>query len=481
MSFKLNIFYILVLLFFPFCLPTYSQQILDEMQLIDISQEQAIRSTVIRDPQQALLIVKTQISQLRILSNNIINKSEQVEPGTWHVRLAPGTHRLSFQADGFISVQQRFYFNPKDVKGIRIRVIPAAEKKEEKNVGVIVIQSTPDSAAVYLNQQFYGVTPYLGKTLAGQYKLELRKEPYVPHEETIIIISGETHPVNVELGTSLGTVHVVSNPEKARVAIDERFIGETPLQFGKIGKGLHTLTITLENYEKFETEFEISSENRTKTYNVPLILLESSLNIEGTPRGAQINIDGKAFGLIPIEKAKINFGRHDIAVKKQGFFDYEQNILINKAGSYNINIQLEPKSKYSALLYSTFLPGSGQVYAGRKTQGIIVGLAALGSAATSFIFNNSYLDKRDKYIADKNAYDINTDLGKMESLYNTMQDGYSTMEDAESKSKIMFGIMAAVWLYNVLDAMLFFPDQTGFNLRAETNDLSTQLILSIKL
>ena len=43
------------------------------------------------------------------------------------------------------------------------------------------------------------------------------------------------------------------------------------------------------------------------------------------------------------------------------------------------------------------------------------------------------------------------------------------------------GIMAAVWLYNVVDSILFFPDQSGINIRAETDDSSTQLVLSIKL
>jgi len=62
----------LIVILLLFCYPAFAQQILDEMQLIDISNDQTIRSTVIRDPEQALLIVKTQISTLRIQSNNII-------------------------------------------------------------------------------------------------------------------------------------------------------------------------------------------------------------------------------------------------------------------------------------------------------------------------------------------------------------------------------------------------------------------------
>jgi len=106
-----------------------AQEYLDEMELIDISKEQQIRSTIIRDPDQALLIVQTHIPNLRFQSNNVIHKIEQPRSGTWQIRLAPGTHRMSFQADGFMATQKRYYFNPKQVIGVKIRVIPSAERQ----------------------------------------------------------------------------------------------------------------------------------------------------------------------------------------------------------------------------------------------------------------------------------------------------------------------------------------------------------------
>ena len=47
-----------------------AQQIFDEMELIDISDEPDIKSSIIRDPNQALLIVRSQISDLSFQSNN---------------------------------------------------------------------------------------------------------------------------------------------------------------------------------------------------------------------------------------------------------------------------------------------------------------------------------------------------------------------------------------------------------------------------
>ena len=91
------------------------QQILDEMELVDISNTTEITGFVLQDPNQALLIVKSQISGLRFLSNNFIHRLEQREPGKWFIFLTPGTHRISFQAEGFISAHDRFFFKAKEV------------------------------------------------------------------------------------------------------------------------------------------------------------------------------------------------------------------------------------------------------------------------------------------------------------------------------------------------------------------------------
>jgi hypothetical protein len=66
-------------------LPLTAQQFLDEMEVSDISDSPEIKGNIVRDPKQALLIVKSQISQLRFLSNNFINNLQEREPGKWYI------------------------------------------------------------------------------------------------------------------------------------------------------------------------------------------------------------------------------------------------------------------------------------------------------------------------------------------------------------------------------------------------------------
>jgi len=183
-----------------------SQQFLDEMELTEISNEADIKSTIIRNPKQALLIVKTQVPGIRFQSNNTIFKIKQIEEGLYQLNLMPGTHRIVFQAEGFISNKQRFYFNPKDVKGVRIRVIPAQKQKEDKNSGIMVIRSRPDSAGIYINDDFYGRTPYIGKFIAGRYNLKIQKKNFLTYSEEVIIRPSETLPIQVKLNRAVDSL-----------------------------------------------------------------------------------------------------------------------------------------------------------------------------------------------------------------------------------------------------------------------------------
>jgi len=481
MRLKYPIFKIFIYCSFILWYPVYAQQFLDEMELLDISDNQDIRSTIIRDPQQALLIVKTQISTMRIQSNNIIHKSEQVEPGTWHIHVAPGTHRISFQAEQFISVQRRFYFNAKEVIGIMIRVIPAARRKEEKNTGIVVIQSEPDSAEVYLNDQYYGITPYIGKILAGRYKLGLKREPFLPYEQPIIIISNETLPVNITLNRTLGSMEVYSNPNGVEIELDGQIIGVTPLNFSKIEKGNHILKASLEYYNSFTTEFSISEEKKSHKFNIVLKPKESQLMFKGAPQSALVKINGEELGNLPIERTNINYGIYNLHVSKPGFHSHEQRITIEKSEPYIYEIKLKPKSKPLALLYSAVIPGSGQIYSDRITQGAIIGGTALFGVAFSILSGNNYASRKEDYLADRAEYDNNTDLGKMNDLYVQMQNSYDTMEKAYDTKQIVLGITAAIWLYNLIDVILFFPGQEGFYFTSNAHGEHTMLTLSLEL
>ena len=71
-------------------------------------------------------------------------------------------------------------------------------------------------------------------------------------------------------------------------------------------------------------------------------------------------------------------------------------------------------------------------------------------------------------------------MGKMDELYQTQQDHYNEMKDAHQRAQLMWGLTIAVWLYNMADAVFFFPDQNGIELKGETHASCSKLVLHIR-
>lgn len=446
----------------------FGQQFLDEMDIQDISNEADVRSTIIRDPDQALLIVKTQIPGIRFVSNNIIHQTKQVETGLYRLYLNPGTHRIVFQAEGFISSTQRFYFNPKETKGVQIRVVSAAKKKEDRNSGIVVIKSEPDNAEVYINGDFYGRTPYLGKLLAGRYELELRIMDHIPEKEHIVVLPGETIPLDRHIRPQT-KIEIISDPANAELTIDSEKVGQTPFTIDGLHIGKHKIKLELDNHLVMEDEILIRSALDTLTFNYSLNKKVSQLVIDGFPARSKISLNDLLIGYTPVKSYEVPFGSYRLMASKDGYHPYYKQIEVNKIEPYAISINLEPKSMTRALIFSALIPGSGQFYLDQNSKGLLLGAAALGSAGLAFYYFNEFNSKSDQYDIDKLNYENNIDMTSMTSLYDKMEQSYREMEDAASMSNLLIGAAVTIWAINIMDIALFAPRKQGVEINAGAN------------
>jgi TM2 domain-containing membrane protein YozV len=212
-----------------------------------------------------------------------------------------------------------------------------------------------------------------------------------------------------------------------------------------------------------------------------LNILQSRLAIHGSPINSNIEINGTRIGTLPLSERTIGFGLHNITVSKPGFYTYNKSLLVNKSDLYTISINLSPKSRTSATLYSTLLPGSGQIYSGRTTQGILLGAASLGGLAVTFALNSSYQDKRNQYLDNKQAYEDNTDPDRMTDLYNSMLSSYDNMESTYNSARVAGILTTVIWVYNIVDTYIFFPKQSGVQLDAYSDGDRALLSLYLSL
>jgi len=251
------------------------------------------------------------------------------------------------------------------------------------------------------------------------------------------------------------------------------------LFFRNIILGEHRIQIDEQKFITIDETFELTEEQNFLQLNYPLEYKKFVLNFSGAPNNAEVNIDGKRVGKLPLRDLKMNFGEYNLKVSKPGFYKYEKNIILNKEQPYNFNIKLDPKSKGIATLLSAFIPGSGQFYSDREMTGIILGAASIGAAISGFYLHNQYKDKKDLYFVNKDNYEQNIDLTRMTSLYSTLKDSHKGMEDTYNTSRIILGIAATIWIYNIVDSYIFFPKQGTINTNVSANENSGNLSINI--
>ncbi len=244
--------------------------------------------------------------------------------------------------------------------------------------GLIVIESEPQNATIYLDDRKKGPfaqTPWSG-AIEGEHKIIVEKRGFVIAEKPI---SGDPNKLTVlsfVMGKEdfMGWIDIKSNIPKSEVFIDNQSIGsvgKTPYsQYIKPGK--HVFWVTIEGYDTYKQEIEI----------IPGGTHEVNANLKGAPIGklnvlgfgiedSTIYVDGKiACERGPCLKS-LTEGEHDVTVTRPGMKPYSRRVRIQAKTETNVKVTLAPKPGRSdaviAYVLSAAFAGGG-VFLGLQSQ-----------------------------------------------------------------------------------------------------------------
>jgi hypothetical protein len=162
---------------------------------------------------------------------------------------------------------------------------PAATTPTEKaaNVGRLLVRSSPAGAAVLLDGHDAGLTPVAVRDLEpGTHRLRVVRDGYVPEERRIVITAAQpshsiimnleprrggemrasqsTAPETIE--RDAGALVVESRPAGAKVFIDNKLMGTTPLSLAGVRAGEHALRLESEGYRRWTKQVRIAAGER---------------------------------------------------------------------------------------------------------------------------------------------------------------------------------------------------------------------------
>jgi hypothetical protein len=238
--------------------------------------------------------------------------------------------------------------------------------------GLVVIDSKPQGATIYLNDKRsgpFGKTPWQGSLESKPVRLLLEAKGWKPEERQITPRSDKLIDVYIALSEEhyLGWIEITSNIPGADVYIDRRDIGavgRTPFT-GHLKPGPHTIMLDRFGYESVEQTIDVKPGTATQ-YS---ILMKGSDKgwVTVTGRGAaggRLVIDDRPVCTLPC-RVEVAPGRRDVRVEREGMEDYQGKLDVGRGTETTIDVQLNPRPprtrQISTAVVALVLIGGGAV------------------------------------------------------------------------------------------------------------------------
>jgi len=190
--------------------------------------------------------------------------------------------------------------------------------------------------------------------------------------------------------------------------------------------------------------------------------------VKSEPPGAMVYLQGENsfVGVTPFKLAANFHGIYRITTSKKGYEKQNHVYLFNGDERGILKLNLIPKTPTKAAIRSCFVPGWGQYYSERKFSGVLINaleifsLIGMGNAIRHYNADVSAYETALKlYEKNKQSYYLR------DQYWNNVVNLHAKADDTFDKRQKWIVLACSVWLYNILDAFLFFPsfDEEIFN------------------
>jgi hypothetical protein len=212
----------------------------------------------------------------------------------------PGAHRLAAAAEGFAAFARELQLAAGAVESLAIVLAPPP--RPAPTHGVLVVASEPSGARLWID----GIprpetTPAELVDLApGQHSLTVATAS-LAYDAAIRIEAGRKTSVSAALRPRLVRVDCASDPPGARVILDGRELGVTPVSVSGVGAGEHVLAMERDGHRRWQLPLEVTGWSPAR-WNVRARL--EPLPASAAPGRRRMALP-LAASLLPIESATV--------------------------------------------------------------------------------------------------------------------------------------------------------------------------------
>lgn len=191
---------------------------------------------------------------------------------------------------------------------------------------------------------------------------------------------------------------------------------------------------------------------------------DKGITISTNPSGATVYLNGE-IDLVANTPARIPSdisGRFRAEITRPGYETWKGDLTFVPGSTRNIEIRLSRKTRVKAALRSLIIPGWGQVYSENKSRGYLITSGVIITGATLYYLDRRFDNKKSDFDIARKNYDAATRIDERNALKAILDDRQHDAYRAETDRNTAFAIGVALWGYNVLDALLFFPGDKAY-------------------
>jgi len=241
-------------------------------------------------------------------------------------KLSEGIYNFKFQKIGFETINREV--NLASNKTLEITMIAGETADRLKLPGIVTINSNPDNAEVFINNQLVGVTPYFDELIAGNYNLQIKKKMYHTQNLTFSLDEGVSKEIpEIALKEKYAVISINSNPTSAVVYLNNKRIGKTPINNKQVESGDYSINLRYDLYHDINENFTLKDGDKP-TLSYDFLPAFGTLKVSSQPSNAKVYIDGEMVGTTPYSNAKQPSAKYSVRVEKELWLGDEKNILI---------------------------------------------------------------------------------------------------------------------------------------------------------
>ncbi len=240
-------------------------------------------------------------------------------------------------------------------------VLATPTRYEAGDLSVLSVQSRPEGARVFVDGEERGTTPVYVRDLDdGPHEVILYLDGFGAYRQRVDGPGGRIFvDLGAEHGVGLGLVTVSSIPPDARVEVDGRRVGLTPLEI-PLEAGNHTLRLVREGYKDAEQSVAVEPGGRREV-SVVLDPREGAILVIASPAGGRVLVDGRDVGAAdePVRVDGVPPGLHAVEVRRQGYRPWrKQDVAVSSGRTVTVLAALLPERDYSWVRLFTDPPGA---------------------------------------------------------------------------------------------------------------------------